>query len=53
VHYVKLTGLSKRDMCREIALAAGVAPAAKIPSSGSEEAVEARLEVADKRGIRS
>ena len=27
VHYVKVTGLSKRDMCREIAKAIGVADA--------------------------
>jgi general secretion pathway protein A len=26
-HYVKVTGLSKRDMCREIALVMGIAPA--------------------------
>lgn len=32
VHYTKVTGLSKRDMCREIALAAGVTPAGTYPS---------------------
>ncbi len=32
VHYTKVTGLSKRDMCRELALAAGVAPAGTFPS---------------------
>jgi type II secretory pathway predicted ATPase ExeA len=31
VHYVKVTSLSKRDMTREIALAAGVAPAGSYP----------------------
>lgn len=31
-HYVKVTGLSKRDMCREIAFAAGLAPAGTYPS---------------------
>jgi hypothetical protein len=32
VHYVKVTSLSKRDMAREIALAADVAPAGSYPS---------------------
>jgi type II secretory pathway predicted ATPase ExeA len=32
VHYVKVTSLSKRDMTREIALAAGVPPAGSFPS---------------------
>jgi type II secretory pathway predicted ATPase ExeA len=31
VHYVKVTGLSKRDMCREIASACGAAPAGSYP----------------------
>jgi len=31
VHYVKVTGLSKRDMCREIAVACGAAPAGSYP----------------------
>jgi general secretion pathway protein A len=31
VHYVKVTSLSKRDICREIAVAAGVAPAGSYP----------------------
>lgn len=31
-HYVKVTGLSKRDMCREIAYAIGLAPAGTYPS---------------------
>lgn len=31
VHYVKVTSLSKRDMTREIALAAGVAPTGSFP----------------------
>ena len=30
VHYTKVTGLSKRDMCRELALAAGVASAGTV-----------------------
>ncbi len=31
-HYVKVTGLSKRDMCREIAQAIGLPPAGSYPS---------------------
>ena len=31
VHYVKVTGLSKRDMCREIAAACGAPPAGSYP----------------------
>jgi len=31
VHYVMVTGLSKRDMCREIAVACGAAPAGSYP----------------------
>lgn len=31
VHYVKITGLSKRDLCREIAVAAGARPAGTYP----------------------
>ncbi|QDV09321.1 hypothetical protein Poly30_48790 [Planctomycetes bacterium Poly30] len=31
-HYVKVTGLSKRDMCREIAAALGLPPAGTYPS---------------------
>jgi type II secretory pathway predicted ATPase ExeA len=31
VHYVKVTDLSKRDMCREIAVACGAAPAGSYP----------------------
>jgi general secretion pathway protein A len=31
VHYVKVTGLSKRDMCREVAVACGAAPAGSYP----------------------
>ena len=30
-HYLKVTGLSKRDMCREIAIACGAAPAGSYP----------------------
>jgi len=32
VHYVKVTGLSKRDMCREIAVACGAEPAGTYPT---------------------
>ena len=32
VHYVKVTGLSKRDMCREMAHAIGLEPAGTYPS---------------------
>jgi general secretion pathway protein A len=32
VHYVKVTGLSKRDMCREIATACSVVPAGSYPT---------------------
>lgn len=32
IHYVKVTGLSKRDMCREIAQAVGLAPAGTYPT---------------------
>src|SRR5712691_5393158 len=32
VHYVKVTGLSKRDMCREIAAACGASPAGSYPA---------------------
>lgn len=32
MHYVKVTGLSKRDMCREIAQAIGLPPAGTYPS---------------------
>ena len=31
VHYVKVTGLSKRDMCREITVACGAVPAGSFP----------------------
>ncbi len=31
VHYVKVTDLSKRDMCREISFAAGASPAGSFP----------------------
>jgi type II secretory pathway predicted ATPase ExeA len=31
VHYVKVTGLSKRDLCREIAVACGAQPAGSYP----------------------
>lgn len=44
VHYVKVTGLSKRDMCREIARAIGVAEAGTYPRLVRliQEAVESR-----------
>ena len=50
-HYVKVTGLSKRDMCREIALVMGV------QSSGAYNALVRRiqakvLETADTDGLR-
>ena len=32
IHYVKVTGLSKRDMCREIATAVGTRPAGTYPT---------------------
>jgi general secretion pathway protein A len=32
VHYIKITGLSKRDMCREICIAIGAKPASNYPS---------------------
>jgi general secretion pathway protein A len=32
IHYVKVTGLSKRDMCREIATAVGASPAGSYPT---------------------
>lgn len=32
IHYVKVTGLSKRDLCREIATAIGAGPAGTYPS---------------------
>ena len=32
IHYVKVTGLSKRDMCREIATAIGTEPAGTYPA---------------------
>ena len=31
IHYVKVTGLSKRDMCREICMAIGAQPAGNFP----------------------
>jgi len=32
IHYLKVTGLSKRDMCREIATALGAPPAGTYPA---------------------
>jgi general secretion pathway protein A len=51
VHYVKVTGLSKRDMCREIALSAGVSPAGSYPALVRN--LQARfLTTADTDGLR-
>ncbi len=50
-HYVKVTGLSKRDMCREIAYAAGVPPAGTYP--GLVRNLQSRfVEDADTAGLR-
>ena len=32
VHYVKVTGLSKRDLCKEIAVACGLSPTGIYPA---------------------
>jgi len=51
VHYVKVTDLSKRDMCREIATAVGAAPAATYP--GLVRTVQERfLAMTDGDGLR-
>ncbi|MBK8980720.1 MAG: ATP-binding protein [Planctomycetes bacterium] len=43
-HYVKVTGLSKRDMCREIAYAAGVRrPALSRASCATSRAASSRM----------
>jgi len=50
-HYVKVTGLSKRDMCREIAYAAGVPPAGSYP--GLVRNLQSRfLEEVESAGLR-
>jgi general secretion pathway protein A len=52
VHYVQVPGLTKRDMCREIALAAGVSPAGSFPLLLRN--IQARfLNTADTDGLRS
>ena len=51
VHYVKVTGLSKRDMCREIASAVGLEPAGTYPALVRK--LEAHFaEAADGAGLR-
>jgi general secretion pathway protein A len=50
-HYVKVTGLSKRDMCREIAAAMGLQPAGSYPSL-VRKLQERFLETADTDGLR-
>ena len=50
-HYVKVTGLSKRDMCREIAYAVGASPAGTYPALVRN--LQARfVEDADNAGLR-
>jgi len=50
-HYVKVTGLSKRDMCREIAYAVGASPAGTYPAL--VRSLQARfLEQTDGAGLR-
>lgn len=50
-HYVKVTGLSKRDMCREIAYAVGASPAGTFPAL--VRSLQARfVEDADNAGLR-
>jgi type II secretory pathway predicted ATPase ExeA len=51
VHYVKVTGLSKRDMCREIATALGAEPAGIYPIL-VRRIQEHLLAVADTDGLR-
>jgi len=50
-HYVKVTGLSKRDMCREICQAAGVEPAGTYPAL-VRKLQERFVECADSSGLR-
>lgn len=50
-HYVKVTGLSKRDMCREMAHAAGLPPAGTYPSL-VRKLQEHFAETADGGGLR-
>ena len=51
VHYVKVTGLSKRDMCREIAAVMGLAPAGSYPML-VRRLQERIVESADTDGLR-
>ena len=51
VHYVKVTSLSKRDLCREIAAAIGVAPAGTFPSL-FRKIQDRFLQTADTDGLR-
>lgn len=50
-HYVKVTGLSKRDMCREIAQAIGLPPAGTYPSL-VRKLQERFLQTTDTDGLR-
>ena len=50
-HYVKVTGLSKRDMCREIAAALGLPPVGTYPSL-VRKLQERFVETADTDGLR-
>jgi len=50
-HYVKVTGLSKRDMCREIAQATGIEPAGTYPAL-VRKLQERFVECADSSGLR-
>jgi len=50
-HYVKVTGLSKRDMCREIAFATGLPPAGTYPSL-VRKLQDHFLETTDTAGVR-
>ncbi len=49
-HYVKVTGLSKRDMCREIAAAVGAEPAGSYP--WLVRRLQERFDAADTDGLR-
>lgn len=51
VHYVKVTSLSKRDLCREIAATIGVAPAGTFPSL-FRKIQDRFLQTADTDGLR-
>jgi len=53
VHYIKVTGLSKRDMCREIARACGLPPAGTYPMlvRRIQEGLEQRLSNEGRRPV--